>query len=346
MPERARSKAGGRPLPLGKLPAEILERLLARHGWTDRSVIVGPSPGVDAAVVEIDGTFLALTADPITFVTEEIGSWSLTINANDLAVMGAQPRWFLATVLLPAGLATERMAEEIMKELGDACRKEDISLCGGHTEITDAVTRPVLCGHMIGEIGPRGIVRSSGAKPGDAIVLTKGIAIEGTAVLARRAQGRLSRLDTHTLRKASGFLRAPGISVVGEALLAAGVEGVHAMHDPTEGGLSTALHELAAASGTGIEILPREVKIYPETLAICAELGIDPMGLLASGALLIAVDPASAAGLCARLSERGIEARVIGRITGSPGELVMREGNKSIPLKRFERDEVARAFST
>lgn len=346
MPRGKKRKPEGEILPLGKLPAAILERLLAEHAWNDESVIVGPALGEDAAVVRTGERLIALTSDPITFTSGEVGAWSLAINANDLAVMGAVPRWFLATVLLPAGEATESMAEEIVRGLGEACRKTGISLSGGHTEITDAVTRPVICGHMVGEVGPGGIIRSSGALPGDALVLTKGIAIEGTAVLAREARERLSGLGEDLLARAASFLEVPGISVVEEALIAAPEEGVSAMHDPTEGGLSTALFELATASGTGVELFPEKVLVYPETEAFCRELGLDPMGLLASGALLIAVSASRAERLCTRLAEKGVEARVIGRITAEPGNLVVREGAKSIPLKRFERDEVARAFST
>ncbi|MFQ6104062.1 MAG: AIR synthase family protein [Candidatus Glassbacteria bacterium] len=328
----------------GKLPLPLLEVLLKEHAWTGESVIVGPAIGEDAAVVKVDEKLIVLTSDPITFVADDMGLWSLAINANDIAVMGAVPKWFLATVLLPEGEATESMAKQIVGGLGERCKRVGISLCGGHTEITDAVTRPVICGHMVGEVGPSGIIKSSGARPGNLLILTKGIAIEGTAVLAREAGARLSRLGEKFCRTASSFVLDPGISIVQEATIAASFEGVTAMHDPTEGGLSTALYELAKASKTGVEIYPEAVHIYPETELICDELGIDPMGLLASGALLVAVEGEGAKPLCERMRGEGIDATVIGRITGETGNLVVIEGESRKSLKRFERDEVAKAL--
>ncbi len=332
-------------LPAGKLPAVVLGRLLEECVWTDDSVVIGPAVGIDAAVIDTSVRLLALTSDPITFTAGHLGPWSLKINANDIAVMGAVPRWFLVTLLLPEGDATVPMAEEIFFELGQSCRNMGVSLCGGHTEITDAVKRPVLCGHMVGEVGPSGVVSSAGAKPGDVLILTKGIAIEGTGVLAREARSRLEHLGTEFCDQAASFIQNPGISIVEEAVTAAESGKVHAMHDPTEGGLATALHEVASASGIGIELNADRVNIYPETRIICRELGLDPMGLLASGALLLVTDAEDASPVRESVRRLGIDVEIIGRCTENTGNLFVLQGDTRIPLKWFERDEIIRALS-
>ena len=189
------------------------------------------------------------------------------------------------------------------------------------------------------------LVRGSGAQPGDCLVLTKGIAIEGTAVLAREAGEALQRLGVAApvLEEARGYIFRPGLSVVREALLAVESAPVHAMHDPTEGGLATALHELATAGGVGITLQEAAVPVLPCTEAICRAAALEPLGLLASGALLIAVPENHCEPLLARLTEADIAAACIGVVTQqSAGVIMERRTENREPLPQFARDEVAR----
>ncbi len=333
----------------GKLPNQLLAQLLARIG-PDRSgrVVVGPGVGQDAAVIQMGERLLVAKSDPITFASDLIGWYAVHINANDVACMGARPAWFLATILLPESAAPS-LAESIFQQVLDACQSMAIELVGGHFEITYGLERPIVVGAMLGEVDRGRLVQSSGAQPGDCLVLTKGIAIEGTAVLAREAGEILERLGVSAavLEEARGYIFRPGLSVVREALLAAESEAAHAMHDPTEGGLATALSELALASGVGIAVREADIPLLPCTEAICRAAALQPLGLLASGALLIAVPAARRDALLARLAEADIAAACIGAVTqASGGVIIERCSGAREPLPQFARDEVARFLAS
>ena len=340
-------------MDVGKLPNQLLAQLLARIGpYHSGRVVVGPGVGQDAAVIDMgerpggrpSGRLLVAKSDPITFASDLIGWYAVHINANDVACMGARPAWFLATVLLPEGAAPS-LAEAIFQQVLDACQGMGIELVGGHFEITHGLERPIVVGAMLGEVERERLVRSSGAQPGDCLVLTKGIAIEGTAVLAREAAEALQRLGAPApvLEEARGYIFRPGLSVVREALLAVESAPVHAMHDPTEGGLATALYELATAGGVGIAVQEAAIPVLPSTEAICRAAALDPLGLLASGALLIAVPPDHCDALLARLAEADIAAACIGAVKHhSEGIIMRRRSGNSEPLPQFARDEVAR----
>jgi hydrogenase maturation factor len=334
-----------RGLPAGKLPVALLRRLLAQHApIRDPRLLVGPGIGLDAAAVMLGSACLVLKSDPITFVSEDIGTYALTINANDLATMGATPRWFLATVLLPAG-TTAAGVSRLFAQLAAQCRRLNVTLAGGHSEITPAVTRPVVAGFLLGEC-PRGrLLTTAGAKVGDAIVLTKGIPIEAVSVLAIEQASRIqARFGPAFLARCRRYLETPGVSILREAGLALQVDGVHAMHDPTEGGLSAALYELAEAAGAGMRVEQHMVPILPEGARLCAEFGVDPWGAIASGALLIAVAPARAGILIKRLAAGGITAARIGTVLPRGfGVRLVRDGRLR-PLPRFPVDEIARVL--
>lgn len=341
------------PLPVGKLPAEDLADLLSRYARVDERVVVGPGIGADATAIEFGDRVLVAKTDPITFATDEIGWYAVNVNANDVACLGATPRWFLATLLLPAGLADQSLAEHIFAQLSAACRALGVSLCGGHTEITYGLQRPIVVGQMLGEVARDDLVMPGGAQVGDVVVLTKGIAVEATAIIAReRSVDLAGRFPAEFLARCRDFLRRPGISVVRDAQIATACARVHAMHDPTEGGLATGLWELAQAAGVGLLVDQEQITVLPETEALCAEFGLDPLGVIASGALLIVVAHQDGERVVARLQEAGIAARIIGRVV-EPGAGVLlkpsrrfrnlREGQiREFP--RFPRDEITRLF--
>jgi len=337
---------------VGKLPNELLARLLARVRQRDSRVVLGPAVGRDAAVIDAGGErLLVAKADPVTFASDHIGWYAVHVNANDIACMGGRPAWFLATVLLPEG-ASERQAEEIFGQIVDACEALGVELVGGHTEITLGLARPIVVGAMLGEADREELVQPAGAREGDALLLTKGIAIEGTAVLAREAGDRLRELGVPAaaLETARGYIFRPGLSVVEdarvvcEAVRAAGGS-VHAMHDPTEGGLATALYELAEASGLGVAVQADEVRVLPETKAVCAAASLSPWGLLASGALLVAVAEQDCETALEALGSAGIAAARIGSMVKPETGVIMDAQARSTIVPRFARDEVARFLS-
>ena len=331
----------------GKLPSDLLARLLAKVQPRDPRVVLGPGIGRDAAVIDNGGPkLLVAKTDPITFAIDLIGWYAVHVNANDIACMGARPAWLMTSVLLPQGASPE-LAEGIFDQVLDACRTLEIELVGGHTEITYRLDRPIIVAALLGEVERDRLVRPEGARPGDALLLTKGIAIEGTAVLAREAAVELARLGmTATeIQAAKDCLFAPGISVLREAMAACEAVRVHAMHDPTEGGLATALYEIAAAAGAGITVDAGRVHVLPATRRLCDAAGLDPFGLLASGALLLAVAEEDAPKALSAMRAAGVEAECIGTVL-PPGLGVIMGGDiQGRPVPRFARDEVARFFS-
>jgi hydrogenase maturation factor len=260
--------------------------------------------------------------------------------------MGARPRWFLPTLLLPEGPADERMAAALFQDIAASCRSLGVTLVGGHTEITVGLDRPIVVGQMLGEVEKDRLVCNRRSQPGDAIVLTKGIAIEGTAILARERTAEVERdLGAEFRKRAEDFLFAPGVSVVREALAVSEAARVHAMHDPTEGGLATGLRELAQASGLGLVVERERIRVYEESARLCDRFGLNPLGVIASGALLITVAPADSEKALGALRQAGVEAAVIGSMRPRAEGLMMRCRGGTKPLPRFERDEIARLFS-
>ena len=330
----------------GKLPNSLLKQMLAGLRPADPRVLVGPGVGEDAAHISFGGSTLIAKADPVTFATDLIGWYAVNVNANDVAASGGTPRWFLATVLLPEGQDSDAAAA-IFDQLREAAGALGVELIGGHTEVTLGLPRPIVCGAMLGEAPASKALSTSGAKNGDSLVLTRGIAIEGTSILAREMPERLREngVEQDVIDGAADYLFVPGISVVASARVAAGSEGVTAMHDPTEGGLATALWEIAEACGRGIEVDASAVPVLPETEIICRTLGIDPWGLIASGSLLITVNPDTESKLVQRLSAAGLGPAVIGRVTNAEG-VTLRDGSECAPLRTFERDEIAKVFES
>ena len=324
----------------------MLGSLLSEIETADPRVVLGPRPGEDAALIDFGDRYLVAKTDPITFATDLIGWYMVNVNANDLAVMGATPRWLLATLLLPEGSRASRVAE-IFRQLSDACAELNIALVGGHTEVTYGLDRPIAVGAMLGEVDKDSAVLSSGVRPGDSLILTKGVAVEGTSILAREAADELATkgADADSIERAAGLLFDPGISVLRDAQIAVEAGDVHAMHDPTEGGLSGGLYELAVASGTGFDIHAASIPILPECKLFCEALGLDPLGLIASGSLLSAVSPSSAEAVLDALLGEGIDARVIGVANDKAGEVTLHSDGSSSEFPRFPRDELARFFS-
>ena len=267
------------------------------------------------------------------------------VNANDIACMGAVPRWLLVTGLLPEGVTPADVLNEFAG-LREACKRRSVALVGGHTEIVAGLNRPILVGMMLGETTADDLLEPGRARPGDVLLLTKSLAIEGTALLAKERGAELARLvGDEVVQGAARLLVEPGISIVREAELARAAGGVTALHDPTEGGLATAVRELAAVSGAGVEIDWEAIPVYAETRAIAEALSLDPLGMLGSGSLLIAADPRAVAGIEREIGREGIKVTAIGRLTDDPEEIVLVVGGERRALPEFAVDEVARALN-
>jgi hydrogenase maturation factor len=336
---------GKKALPVGKLPADILKRLLGLYTSTDHGVVIGPSIGEDAAAIDFGDLYLLVTTDPITFVTEDIGTYTIFINANDIATMGGIPRWFLATILLPEKQTTQNLAENIFHQLSSACKGMDVSFCGGHTEITAGINRPIIIGMMIGKVEKNNLITTKGAKAGDDIILTKEIAIEGTSIIARERRdvliGIYGERFVNTCRR---FTEEPGISVLRDAQIAIAHGEIHSMHDPTEGGLATGLFEVASAADVGLIVEEECIAVLPECGILCRHYGLDPLGLIASGSLLIAINPRDTAKVLEALINSGVPAAKIGNILPKEYGLKIKKHNEILELPAFDRDEITKIF--
>ncbi|MCX6816336.1 MAG: AIR synthase family protein [Candidatus Beckwithbacteria bacterium] len=333
-------------LPLGKLDFPLLERLLKKYETlSDPRVALGPKLGEDAAVIEFPDRFLVVKTDPITFATDNIGWYAVQVNANDIATTGATPKWFLPTILLQNGKTTEKEIEEIFAQISQASKELGVSVIGGHTEVTYNLDRPIVVGAMLGEVAKEKLVSTSGAKPGDAIILTKGIVIEGTSIIAREKQEELKKrgYDEEFIRKSQNFLHQPGLSVVRDALLANQFV-VHAMHDPTEGGLSAGLYEVAQASRVGLLVDREKIPILEESGILCEEYGLDPLKTIASGALLIIAPPESVDSITSVLRRHKILATTIGEIKEKNQGLKIVTAGRVEDLDFSAKDEITKIF--
>jgi hydrogenase expression/formation protein HypE len=333
-------------LPPGKVPGELLSRLISRYVRDDPSVIIGPGIGRDAAALALGDRILVVKTDPITFATNDAGRYLVNVNANDIACMGATPRWLLVTALLPETTTTPQLLDDLFRSLSEAANELDIALVGGHSEITIGLDRPILVGQMIGEAQPRELVDSRRVEPSDALILTGGIAIEGTSILAAEARSELASLPTDLLESAVNFIHTPGISVLPAIrALKASKATLRALHDPTEGGIMTAISEVAAAAGLPVEVNIDSIPVLPESAAICKQLDLDPLGLIASGALLAAVPESEVNTALRTLHDHGIVASRIGHFLSSEASSRALVDGTLVPWPTFAVDEIARFFA-
>ena len=334
-------------MDVGKFPAELLGRVLARNSITDPRVLVGPRIGEDAAVLEMGDKLLVAASDPVTFATDWIGWYAVHVNANDLACRGATPLWFLATLLVPESFS-EADAEAVFGQIIESCQTLGVSLVGGHSEVTYGIDRPIVMGTMLGEADRERLIVTSGAREGDSIVVTRGVAIEGTAILARERAEALIRAGVaqEVIDSAAAWITDPGISVVGDARVVCEAVNVHSLHDVTEGGLVTALREVAQASGLGLAVEEGSIPVLPECAAICDALGIHPLGLLGSGALVATLPPSDVPTLQAALEQAGSDGWEIGLMIDPEEGLQMIGYEGETPMPEFPRDELARYFTS
>lgn len=325
-----------RRLPAGKIPPELLAELVGELGAAPPDVLLGPAPGEDACALAVGGGALVVSTDPVTLTGSDAGRIAVMVNANDVAVTGVRPRWFLATVLLPLG-TTDDDVRGLLHAVVAALAEVGAVLVGGHTEVTAVVSRPVVVGQMSGYAADGRLVRTGGGRAGDVLVQIGPAPVEGAAVIAAGGHGRLAALAPGMLERAARAVLDPGICVVEPALAAAGL-GATALHDPTEGGIAGGLHEVAAAAGLAAEVDRRRILWFEPGVAACRAVGADPLATLASGCVLAAFPPQAAASAVEALAGRGFAAAAIGRLAAGAGVI----DERGAPLPLPARDEVAR----
>jgi HAD superfamily hydrolase (TIGR01509 family) len=332
------------PLPMGKVPNPLLETIINECDLADPSLLVPPGIGEDTAAVDLSGAdTLVLKTDPITFTTESMAKYAVLINANDIATSGARPKWFLATLLFPPDSCAAEIRECIL-ELNSLCHNRGMVLCGGHTEITDAVTRPVIFGSLAGVIDRNRLIKKQNMVRGDCVLLTKGLAVEGTSIIAREFGDRLRQagLTEEEIETSARYLDQ--LSILEEAEIAARSEATTAMHDVTEGGLATALEELSLAGRHQIRVDLDQIPVLPQTEKICGLLDLHPLGLIGSGSLIICCQRDACGDLIERIRQSGIEVARIGEVLDSGTGIKAYNHNRPASWSHFKVDELAKLY--
>ncbi|MCX8205004.1 MAG: AIR synthase family protein [Candidatus Nezhaarchaeota archaeon] len=330
--------------PYGKLPPRALAELVfTKLGAVDGRVLVGPRVGEDAAIVDMGDRVLVAHCDPITGASWNLGWLAINVAANDVASRGARPRWFLLALLLREG-AEVGEAEEVMSQVDEACRRLNASVVGGHSEVVMGLPRSIAVATAIGEAPRDRFVTSSGARPGDLLMATKGACIEGAAIMAHElGEAALRELSRGELEYLKSFIWR--ISVVPEAMAAVEAGGVTAMHDATEGGVLGAVQELAWASRVGARVFEERVAVDPVVKRLCSLLGVDPLRTISSGTLLIAARPSEARRVAEAVRKAGVEAYEIGFLTPpEEGVCLVKEGGEVEELREPVGEELWRAL--
>lgn len=328
MPER---------LPPGKVPWDLIRRHLG--STLPDNVVLGPAQGEDAALVDIGGQTWAVASDPISFPATNPGRLAVLVNANDVAVRGARPTLFTAVVMVAPREASREDVGSLLEDVERACAEIGVALIGGHTEVTPGLSHTMVVGTMLGPVEGRPIT-TSGLREGDWVGLVGQAALEASSILlADYRDGLRAVVDEGLLDDVRAATDGDYLLVVEPALAAARCEGVHALHDVTEGGVGEALHELERASGLRIDVPRSRVPVLAGTRAIADALGFDPMGAIGSGALLVG---------CSAEARETVETSL-----GATGRRVTwlaqarRDDRSARPddaVPRFERDEILRAF--
>lgn len=321
-------------LRLGKLEWSALERLLRLLPVSGEGVLVGPGVGEDAAVIRAGEGFIVAHVDPITAAAERVGYLAVHVAANDVAVRGVRPQWFMPTVLLPEG-AEDELAERVFRDMARALRELGGVAVGGHTEVSPGISKPIVVMAAMGYTRGR-VVLTSGARPGDVVLAAGRLGGEGAGVIAWDFADRLraAGVPPEVVERARGFVEE--ISAV-EAALALR-DYASSMHDPTEGGLLQALREVALASGVSIRVDLRRVALDPVVRAVTGAAGVDPLRLLSSGSVVATVPREHAERAVQALRSRGIQCSEVGVVEEGPRGLVVLESEEG--ERRVEEDVV------
>lgn len=323
-------------MKIGKLPEPILIRSVLKQVKHRREeVLVGPAVGQDCAIVQVEpDEVLVMSTDPITGTVKDLGSHSIHITANDLAASGAEPIGVMLTVMLP-DTVEEPEVKKMMQEAEATCKKLNMEVLGGHTEITNVVRQPLISVTGVGKIKKSHVITTLQVQPEQDIVVTKWIGLEATTILAKEREEELrKRFPAGIVDTAIGFDQF--LSVVPESRIAM-EHGVTAMHDITEGGVFGALWEMASGAGVGLEVDLKKIPIRQETVEICQYFDLNPYQIMSSGSMMIAADDGHE--LVRKLEKDGIHASVVGR-TNAGNDRILRNGEDVRYLDKPQPDEL------
>lgn len=323
-------------LKTGKLDSEVLKKIIFENIKFKRDeIITRPGIGEDCAEIDFGNYICVMSTDPITASVKDIGRLSIHISCNDIASNGVQPIGIMLAVMLPVG-TTEADIETIMKQAAAAAELMEVEIIGGHTEITPAVTKPVIVSTAIGR-QPKNKIEYK-IKPGDKIFITKYCGIEGTGIIACECADETDKILTPE-EKSQASAMLDMVSVVKEGVIA-GEIGVSAMHDITEGGVLGAVWEMCQVAGAGAIVDIESIPVKPVTEKICRHFNIDYLRLISSGCMLITAPPEK---------QHELESRIdmitcIGEIKPFETGIMMRTGKGVEPIAPPDSDELYKAI--
>jgi hydrogenase expression/formation protein HypE len=300
-------------MKIGKLENKVLQEIVFKNIKYKRPEVKERSGiGKDCAVIDFGDYDCVISTDPITAAINEIGRIAISITCNDIATKGIQPIGIMLAVMLPEG-TTEDEISFIMKQAGDEAARLEVEIIGGHTEITDAVVKPVIVSTAIGRIKSDQSKIQAEPKSGDVIIMTKYAGLEGTGIIASDFEERLKTFLTNSeIDEAKNTLH--DLSVVKEGIIA-GELGATSMHDITEGGVLGAVWEICTNAGVGCEINQESIPVLEVTQKICGHFGIDFMKLISSGSMIIIAGEEQYESILLELHKQNIKAGVIGKLT-------------------------------
>lgn len=329
-------------LKTGKLDSDLLKKIVFdKITFRRPEVLTRPGIGEDCAVVDFGSQECVMSTDPITAAISDIGRLSIHISCNDIASNGIEPLGIMLAVMLPEG-TTEEEIEEMMRQAGEASAALGVEIIGGHTEITPAVTKPVIVSTAIGR-GSKGASQSAeDVQAGDYIMITKYAGLEGSGIIACDLEEQLKEILTpEEIQEAKSLLDQ--VSVVKEGV-AAGKVGTHGMHDVTEGGILGAVWEICQIAGLGAEVWVDQVPVKPVTKKICSHFNIDYLRLISSGCMVIMTPADKKEAMEQAMKEAGVEISCIGVIREKEAGIRMRVGEEWKEVAPPESDEIYKAF--
>lgn len=318
----------------GKLNWDDLNEIIINNrGCRREEVRINGAVGEDCSIIEFGDYDCVISTDPITGAGENIGKLAVNINCNDIASSGIEPVGILVTILAPVESCIEDI-KKVMEEISAECKKLNIEIMGGHTEVTHSVNRMIVSCTVIGKGKCGSAVATSGAQIDDDIIVTKNLCLEGTSIIVSDYYDNIKVfLNRNEIEEAHGYIDS--LSVVKEGIIA-GRYGVNSMHDITEGGVLGALWEVSAASDRGFKVYADKLPLTPLTIKICHRFNIDPLKLISSGSMLITCKNGER--LVKVLEDDGIKATIIGKITKHKGIVINSDQSYEVPPP--ERDEL------
>lgn len=300
----------------GKLDNEVLEHsVLSKIKSNSGDILLGPGVGEDCGAIRFGSEACVVTTDPITGATKGSGKLSVHVSCNDLASSGAEPTALTVTILAPTHATLEEI-EAMMEEISEAAAEIGVSVIGGHTEVTSAVTRMVLSVTALGRVPVDELISTAGAMPGDWIYMSKSAALEGTVIIAAEKSDQLeANFSQEEIEELEVLQKS--LSVLKEGRIGR-TAGVSAMHDVTEGGTLGAIWEVCEASGTGCTIWGSEIVIAGVTQKLAEIFEFNPLNMIGSGSMLMTISPEKAQKLEAVAMRESVPLRRIGVIEQDP----------------------------